>query len=138
MKFRHVFIACFVTNVVAAVALLGYLASEIAGSRELSRVALIISTVSGGLGIVSYLKIRREERKRLLTDPVEPSGVPCDSLLAVGAPVLAPDGGEWWSAEVIAVLSGDRVIVRFDGASAFWDQTYARNALQEPKRDDRG
>jgi hypothetical protein len=134
MKVRHVLVAGLATHVLCAVALLTYFPSELAGSPELSRVALVIASVSGGLGIACYFKMRREALKRPLKDPVEPSGVPCDSLLGVGSPVLAPAGGKWWAAEVVAVLSGDRVIVRFDGASAFWDQTYARTALQEPKK----
>jgi hypothetical protein len=133
MRARQVLVAWVIAAVLMIGGLLTALVSWFADLPDLTRLAFFVILAGAALRGGCYLILRREE-KRLPRNAVPPSGVSCSGFLDVGSPVLAPSGNFWWRAEVVAVLSRDRVIVRFDGASAFWDQTYARSALQEPKK----
>jgi hypothetical protein len=64
--------------------------------------------------------------------PVEPSGVliEADTVLEVGSRVLAYDQDRWWRAEVVEVLPGDTVRIRFPGWDSTWDKTVVRSELQ--------
>jgi hypothetical protein len=132
MRFRQVVTICVVGYLVMSAGCLMALSPLVGAPRDFTRVGFVLAPAGGAL-IASGFFIVRRERKRSPRNAVQPSGVPCAGFLDVGSPVLALFEGKWWPGEVVAVLSGDRFTVRFDGASPFWDQTYSRAALQEPK-----
>jgi hypothetical protein len=90
--------------------------------------------VSSGASLIAATRfILRRENQRSPRNAVQPSGVPCGEFLDVGSLVLAPLNGKWWRGEVVTLHPEDRYTVRFEGASPFWDLTFARAELQEPK-----
>ena len=133
MKLRHIRIASSVANVllIAGFLVLSPVCFGPPVPPGLIEIGLLLLSASVGLRGTWRFILRRQE-KHSPRNAVQPSGVSCYGFLDVGTPVLAPLYDEWFRAKVVAVDSEDRCTVRFDGASPFWDETYARTALQEP------
>jgi hypothetical protein len=64
--------------------------------------------------------------------PVPPSGtaITRDTPLKVGSKVLAPDGGGWYRAEVLALDGEDGVRIRYTGWGPQYDRAFTRDQLQ--------
>jgi hypothetical protein len=67
--------------------------------------------------------------------PVPPSGVAVtrDTPLKVGSKVLAPDGGGWYRAEVLALDGRDGVRIRYTGWGPQFDRDFTRADLQQDR-----
>jgi hypothetical protein len=66
--------------------------------------------------------------------PVAPTGVWVDENadLHPGDRVLACTRGGWQQAEIVRILPGKRVWLRFPGWDSFWDEPFRKRDLQAP------